>query len=290
MDNPGWRHLIRHTGDMNLIEEVRRLGGAARIATLRERGFSDYALRGAIGGGELLRPRGGWVAIRNLEPELLFAVKHGVVLSCVSMARRLGLWVAEKPQHLHVATRTPGSQVRAAARVHWGRPLILRAPGAIEDSLPNALGYIADCLPREEALAVWESAINRGLADLQSLQRLPLSSSARDLLSECRPYSDSGLESLFKTRLRWLRVPIRAQTWLFGHRVDFLIGDRLVVQIDGKQHGGEQKASDYAHDALLTLKGYKIIRVSYSHVMHDWPAVQELVLEALAQGWHLRVA
>ena len=107
---------------MNLIEEVRRLGGAARIATLRERGFSDYALRGAIGGGELLRPRGGWVAIRNLEPELLFAVKHGVVLSCVSMARRLGLWVAEKPQHLHVATRTPGSQVRAAARVHWGRP------------------------------------------------------------------------------------------------------------------------------------------------------------------------
>lgn len=272
---------------MSLIDEVRSLGGAARIAAMRERGYSDYVLRSAVDRGALTRPRNGWLAVPDLDPELLFAVRHGVVLSCVSLARRNGLWVAQKPEQPHVAARTPRSQVRAPARVHWAIPLIMRSPDALVDSLPNTLGYIANCLPREEALAVWESALNKGLADLQSLQRLPLSRAAKSLLSECRPYSDSGLETLFKTRLRWLRVPIRAQIWLCGHPVDFLIGDRLVIQIDGKQHGGEQKISDYSHDVALGLRGYKVIRVGYSQVMYDWPAVQEVILEALANMWHL---
>lgn len=275
------------TVEMTLIDELQRLGGAVRSLTLRERGVSGYEIRRAVERGQLTHPRRGWVALATLDAELQFAVTHGVVLSCVTLASRNGLWVPHMPTQLHVASRRNGPPLFDLARVHWAEPLVPRDPDAIVDSLPNALSLIARCLPREEALTVWESALNKKLTDIQSLQRFPLSSAARDLLSECRPYSDSGLESLFKTRLRWLNQAIRPQVSLLGHRVDFLIGDRLVVQIDGKQHNSEQhRSSDYAHDLQLELRGYHVIRVSYSQVMYGWPAVQTSILEALARGWH----
>jgi very-short-patch-repair endonuclease len=108
------------------------------------------------------------------------------------------------------------------------------------------------------------------------------------VLQHCTPFADSGLETLFRTRLRWLRLPIRAQISIHGHRVDYLIGDRLIVQIDGKQHAGAQKAADNSHDAELQARGYHIIRVTYAQVMHDWPRVQHEIQLAIAAGLHLR--
>ncbi|WP_309082499.1 endonuclease domain-containing protein [Microbacterium sp.] len=89
-----------------------------------------------------------------------------------------------------------------------------------------------------------------------------------------------------RARLRWLRVPIRIQTWIAGHRVDALIGDRLVLQIDGATHVGAQRSEDIRHDAELKLMGYHVIRVSYTQVMFEWHVVQDLIMRAIAQGLH----
>lgn len=78
-----------------------------------------------------------------------------------------------------------------------------------------------------------------------------------------------------------------AQAWLHGHRVDFLIGDRLVLQVDGSQHTGAQRSSDNQHDAELALLGYEVVRVTYTQVIFDWPAVQQRIMRAIAQGRHL---
>lgn len=273
-------------GCMTLIDDLRTRGGFARTSELRELGHGTRAIGAAVEAGLLLRPRRGWVAHPGLDPQLMFALRHGVVLTCVTQARRLGVWVTEDPPRPHVAARSRQQHVDADATVHWARPMVRRHPGALVDPLPNVLGHVAQCVPFEHALATWESALNKGRTDLPSLAALPLGATARRVLQQCTPFSDSGLETLFKTRLRWLRVPIRPQVWLFGHRVDFLIGDRLVVQIDGKQHGGEQKVSDLRHDLELELRGYRVIRVSYSQVMHDWPSVHEAILTALAGGLH----
>jgi very-short-patch-repair endonuclease len=99
-------------------------------------------------------------------------------------------------------------------------------------------------------------------------------------------FSDSGLETIFLTRLRWMRIRILFQTWIAGHRVDFLLGERLVVQIDGGHHVGAQRTSDIAHDAALTLLGYHVIRLGYEQIVSDWPAVQDLIMRAVAQGLH----
>lgn len=146
---------------------------------------------------------------------------------------------------------------------------------------------VASCQPHAAALAVWDSALNRGLTTLPRLQALPFIGNARKVLSECSPFADSGLESIFRARTRWLPVTVRSQVWLHGHRVDFLLGDRLVVQLDGGHHVGAQRSSDNAHDATLQLLGYHIIRVTYAQIMQDWPSVQEAIMDAIAMGRHL---
>jgi very-short-patch-repair endonuclease len=84
-----------------------------------------------------------------------------------------------------------------------------------------------------------------------------------------------------------MRLRILPQAWLLGRPVDFLIGERLVLQIDGGHHVGRQRTSDIEHDAKLMLAGFHVIRVGYDQVVNDWPSVQAMIMGAVARGLHL---
>lgn len=255
-----------------------------RASELVIRGFSQHLLRKELALGRVIRPQRGWIALPDADPQLLYAARSGGVLSCITVARRLGLWV-HRESELHLAARTRTSRVEAGAnRVHWGRAVRLREPYAIEDSVENALNYVALCQPPEEALAVWESALNKGLVTREKLERYPYTGRARELLETATPFSDSGLESYVGRRLRSLRLSVVAQAWVLGHRVDFLIDRWIVLQIDGSSHAGRQRDGDNEHDTLLLLNGYFPIRAGYWQVMNDWPGVQNRVMEAVSQG------
>ncbi|SJN17184.1 hypothetical protein FM104_01280 [Microbacterium esteraromaticum] len=161
-----------------------------------------------------------------------------------------------------------------------------RKPDAVEDDLRNALALVAQCQPLETARIIWESALNQNLIDAQAMDRLPLPAAARHVLEISRPFADSGLETIIVHRLRWLKVPMLPQAWVHGHRVDLLIGERLVIQIDGATHTGAQRSSDIEHDAQLKLRGYHVLRFSYGHIMQQWEQVQAVITEAIAQGLH----
>ncbi|WP_017792291.1 endonuclease domain-containing protein [Leucobacter salsicius] len=271
---------------MDLISALAAEDGAMRSATALALGFSDHTVRVLVTAGTVTRPRRGWLALSSLHPELLFALSNGVVLSCVSAAQWQGLWVLNHDLP-HVSARDGQHVHPINARVHRRRPLKPRQPGLLVDHLENTLDHVAACLPHEEALAIWDSAMQKNLTDYQSLAALPFKGRARAVLAECTPLSDSGLESIFRTRLRWLKISIRPQAWVHGHRVDFLLGDRLVVQIDGKQHEGAQRTSDRKHDADLMRRGYYVIRVGYAEVVYDWNSVEAGILDAYARGLHL---
>lgn len=200
----------------------------------------------------------------------------------------MGLWVFEEPE-VHVAARTPCSRADApGCTVHWGEPTLPRAPGLLEDPLENVLGYVAACQPYEAARAIWESALNKRLITLERLRALPYRGKARRLLRDSTPFSDSGLETFVLMRLRWLRIRMIPQAWVNGHRVDFLLGERLILQIDGRDHVGSQRTSDNRHDLKVLLDGnYHVIRIGYEQVVKDWPAVQHEIMTAIAQGLHL---
>lgn len=270
---------------MNLNSTLRSAGGIMRIRELEEKGFGRSRLRDLIARGRLIRPQRGWVALPGTDRELLHAAERGVLLSCMTVVRRRKLWSLERRGPLHVAARSPHSHLSADGHVvHWGRPVLRRQPHLLIDPLENALAYVASCQPWEEAHAIWESALNRGMVTLDSLARLPLGSRARSLLQECTPFSDSGLESYAGRRLRSLGLSVVAQAWVLGHRVDFLIDGWLVLQIDGATHTGEQRDEDNRHDAVLSNNGYRVIRVSYREVMFEWPRVQSQIMMAISQG------
>jgi len=227
------------------------------------------------------------VALRGADPMLVAAARKGVVLSCVTLAARRDLWVTAAAE-AHVAAPTNSGHARSVRGVvHWSRPIFPRDPDVLEDSIENALILVARCQPHEDALATWESALRTKVVDPDVLARADLPAAARELLAEARPFADSGTETIFRARLRWLDVALTPQVWILGHRVDLLIGERLVVQIDGGHHVGVQRNSDIAHDAELTLRGYHVIRVGYDQVMNQWGAVQNVILAAIAQRLHL---
>lgn len=271
---------------MDAISALQARDGVARIRTLRRDGVTDYALRCARERGMIFSVCRGWVALRGADRMLVAAARRGVVLSCVTLAERKGLWVMSDPLPHLAAPPTSGHASAARGVVHWSRPVFPRDPDRCEDTLANALVLLSTCQSHETALATWESALRQRLVDPGLLARVPLPRAARQLLAEARPFADSGTESIFFTRLAWLAEPITPQVWILGHRVDFLIGDRLAVQIDGGHHVDRQRTSDIAHDALLKLHGYHVIRIGYEQLMNQWPEVQRVILAAVGQRLH----
>lgn len=280
------------SGGMNgtrevLVARIADLGGVVRSTRVMGMGFSRADVDAACRSGAVIRPRRGWLANTDADTPLLNAARFGVVLTCRTQASRLGLWLHDSHGAPHVAVSANAASRRGIpARLHWGTPPIPRHPDSLVDPVENVLALIAECEPFEQALATWESALNASLVTIESLRRFSWKPKARRLLSVAKPFADAGLETYLRTRLRWLRVPIRVQIWLSGHRVDALIGQRLVVQIDGAHHTGAQRSEDIRHDAILMLQGYHVIRVSYPQVMFEWPVVQDLIMRAIAQGLH----
>ena len=211
---------------------------------------------------------------------------HGVVISCVTQAKRDGLW-SQGEQRPHCAVPRPGAESRNAGIVrHYRTPIVPRERWAIEDRIENVLDLVAHCRPYEQAVAVWDSALRLGRVRLEHLMQLPFTGRAKDVLDQATPYADSGLESLVRMRLRRLGPELYPQAWVEGHQVDFLIGQRLILQIDGGHHVGNQRNIDNAHDARLQLLGYTVIRIGYAQVMSNWHDTHELLMRAVALGRH----
>ena len=150
--------------------------------------------------------------------------------------------------------------------------------------------HIAACLVFEEALATWESACRVERLAPEALRSVRWTSvRARELAAEVRGLSDSGLETLLVVRLSGWGVPLVQQATIAGRRVDLLIGERLVVQVDGYAHhsSAAQRARDLEHDAELRLRGYTVLRFGYAQVVHDWPSVERVIGRALAANLHV---
>ncbi len=272
----------------SLTNALRGRGGLARTSALRTAGFSRRTLDRHIATGAAVRLPRGWLALPDVDRDLVEAAGRGVVLTCITQARRRGLWLLADEEPPHVAAPPHAGRVATSGlHVHWAQPLVARHPDALVDPIENVLCLVACCQPFENALAVWESAFRKKLTTPVEMAEYALPPLARKVLEEADVWSDSGLETFVVPRLRWMKLPLRRQIWIAGHRIDLLIGDRLVLQIDGATHTGAQRDEDIAHDALLRLMGYHVIRVSYTHIVHRWHEVQDTIMRAVAQGLHL---
>ncbi|TFD87136.1 DUF559 domain-containing protein [Cryobacterium lactosi] len=265
-------------------------GGIAHSEQAVRAGFTLHAIRHSIASGECARVRRNWLALPSAPADLRAAAALGGRVACLSVARRLELWnLADGMNHVSVP-RNAIVPASSTLRVHWSAGPIPVARFVLVEPVVNALVHIAECQPFENALVVWDSALNKKLTNPAELARLHLrSAAARAVRAVSSGLADSGLETLPVSRLAASGIRVSQQVMLDGHRVDGLIGHRLVLQTDGFSFHSTagQRRSDIAHDRRLVLLGYTVLRYDYRQILFDWPRVEAEILHAMAQGLHL---
>jgi very-short-patch-repair endonuclease len=151
---------------------------------------------------------------------------------------------------------------------------------------------MARCQSPERVFAAADSALRTRLLTRRQWRRairaLPLRLQA--LLDDADGVAESITESVALFRLRRLGLHPRQQVAIAGvGTVDFLLGDRLVIEVDGRAfHNDENRfENDRRRDARLSARGYRVLRFSYTQVFERWSEVRAAILGALARCDHL---
>jgi very-short-patch-repair endonuclease len=280
--------------------EILRLGGAAKTVELRMAGASRSSLTAAVRAGVLIRPRKAWYVLRSTPPDLVAAVRVGGRATCVTALRHHGVWLTDHVPLVHVAVHREASRLRAISNVrerqveiqdavvHWvDTPRPRRATGSrLLEPPAEAVREAIGCLAGEERLATVESALHLGLIDSVDWADILAGLTRRDrrLLAGASAASGSGIETVFVWRIRALGLTVRQQIQIGPDRVDALIGDRLVVELDGEHF--HDRHADRVRDARLVAAGFEVLRFDYWQVMGAWPTVERAVLAAVIRGDH----
>jgi very-short-patch-repair endonuclease len=84
-------------------------------------------------------------------------------------------------------------------------------------------------------------------------------------------------------RLRDRGFHIRRQAPFHGYYLDFVCHTRrLVIEVDGFQHGGDAQADhDAVRDRILASKGYRVLRFWTGEVRRDLGSVVARIIAAL---------
>lgn len=266
-------------------------GGLVHRDAAAGAGFSREVQRRAVGEGRLRRVRRAWLATPSAPADLTAAAGSGTRVTCVSMARRRSWWLPEGiDDRLHLSVDPHGATPEVDSVRHWTARIAPAPVHLVIESFEDALGHIATCQPPETALVIWESAIRLERIAPEALRRIRWTSvAARECAENVTGLSDSGLETLVVVRLRPWRVRIRQQIVVAGERVDLLVGERLILQIDGYAHhsSAAQRGRDVAADAELVLRGYTVLRFTYAQIVHEWRSVERVIARAIASGAHL---
>ncbi|RRJ88193.1 DUF559 domain-containing protein [Gulosibacter macacae] len=283
---------------------LQRNHGVLTTAGLLQHGWSKRQIASALATDQLeCVRRGYYIAAGSTPTDAGVAALAGGSLSCVNALSAHKLWVPHGVHGRHFrltkkqATLWPDSVVRArfgraSDTVHvlpgkW----LNRIEGAI-DPIPTALVTASRCISNEDAIAAIESAMKKKVLDLETfrVQAAQAPPPINELLAQVQPGADSGLETIVRLRLLAAGLPVRAQVDLAGWSRDLLIGEWLVVEIDGFEFHSTRDAMnrDVSKDRHLTLSGYTFLRFTYEDVIYRWDACLAQVLAAVAAGWHLR--
>ncbi|WP_306232410.1 endonuclease domain-containing protein [Agrococcus beijingensis] len=251
-------------------------------------GWSKWQIERALRDGSLVRVRPGWFAEPGGADEaVVAAVTAGGCVSCFSALRIHGVWVPEhKERHVRLA---PHRRTRKdpGCRPFGKRVAVL---GAV-DGLEVAFRCVLRCGSSEEIVVVIDSILQRRLATPAQVESWMRSAPARirSLLAVADAKSESGSESMVRFRLRSLQIATRIQVRVMqGTRVDLLIGDRLIIECDSREHHTDEQAyeSDRRRDRRLVARGYIVLRLSYRQIHDEWPDIERDILAVIRRGGH----
>ncbi len=265
----------------------------ASYRTLREN-LSRSEIAARLHSGSLVRVRRGIYASDAACAVAVEAVAHGGMPACVSAARHLGLWVLDDSDDLHVWMGSGGHRrhpEECGCVAHWDDGPASGSFGSAP--VARILRQILSCKGVEAFFVTLESALKARLLTRAGWAwlRAHVNGEGREAMELARSDADSGLESLLRWRLRGRRLRVRTQVRILGVGVvDVLIGERLIIEADGKDNheDDEHRHKDLVRDANAAVWGYATLRFDYALIVHEWELVEAAILGAVAAGHHLR--
>jgi very-short-patch-repair endonuclease len=298
-----WHGSVQHlAGTVTIdlaVSIVRRFGGAGRTADLRAAGATKRDLSDAVRAGVLARPRQGVYVLPETSAGRMEALGHRGRIACATAARDRGLWTLDggddEPVHTWVH---PDRHPARHRRLDHGdderccilhRDVAVDPPDLVRVGILHCLVQLAQCHGEEAFFAALESALRQRLISARQRARLRAAVPPElvELVDLARMDADSGLESLVRLRLHRLGIAVACQVNIPGvGRVDFVIGDCLIVEADGGTHGGDNRHRDLLRDAIAMGLGFVILRFDSALILHDWETVEAAILAALDRSLH----
>ena len=288
------------------------INGFVTRPALERAGVTDRSIRLARDAGSLRSIRAGWYALPDADPRVVRAVRIGGRLTGSSALALRDLWVAPDPV-LHVAMPHNAARMRCPdepgrpwdphnhpdIRLQWANYPWGERVGDPVTALGTSLATLIRSSDSDLALTTVDSALNSSvdghrvltMRELRSiLDAVPAKYRAIGERADAR--AQSGLETLARVRLRRLGIRVRIQVKIDRvGRVDVLVGDRFVLELDSRTHHlGEQYEEDRRRDLELLAHGFIVLRVSYRRVMYDWASIEETILAVVRRRDHLRDA
>lgn len=242
----------------------------------------------AVGAGRLRRVRIGWYATGVADAKVERAVAAGGVLGCASALAFHGAWdVTGGTVHVHCGHDRTGRMPAGMSRCRSRGFRDDRVPAHAVDDIDVALRCAWWCLPRDELVMVCDSLMHQELATREEIRTALCGlRGVADFMERCDT-AESGTESLVRLRLRRHGVELKPQVDIGGvGRVDFLVGERLVIEVDSKAHhtGEENYRKDRERDLKLVALGYVVVRLTYGQVMFHWHEAEPYLLAILRRG------
>jgi very-short-patch-repair endonuclease len=263
-------------GCYETVSEIERIvasnGGVASAAQLRTAGWSRSQINALFAQGWLPLRR-GWYASSSATSQVVRAVSSGGALGCVSALRMQGVWVPDSELHVRYAARAHRSRsgVRSCHPYRLDPPVLTAI-----DPMEIAAASAANCLDAEGLVIVLDSMLNMRMIEMADARATVVASrfARHDLAERCDPKSESGTETIIRLRLRAAGIHLRTQVAIPGvGRVDFLVGNRLIIEADSREHHLSKYQVDRTRDRVATGLGFMVIRLTYEDVVHRWNVV-----------------
>ncbi len=254
---------------------------------LLQDGHTRREIERAAASGHLRRVDRSRYALPGTDPTVVAAAAAGATVTCRSALAMHGLWTMPDTS-LHLR------RDRYAER-HKPWPTGSRRCGmtttlgdAIVDDVAHALLALHRSHGVQETVMALDSLVRmHGRARTRRI----IPDELHHLLARTDRRAESAAESLVRQRLHASRVQLRSQVRIHDvGRVDFLVGRRLIVEVDGHEHHAspEDMARDRRRDRRAMLRGYLVIRITWRMIVDDWDAVERDILALVRSGTHLR--
>lgn len=284
---------------MNLTYLFEQNFGVVRTKQLLDTGLTRREVQSIAKSGQIEKVRRGWWASKTypVNSDVLQAVKAGGVLTGPSALKARGVWCPAEIKTLAVrgSDRRRKKKTKAKDNHNWyylDRERAQRVPRSCDDAdtalLVTMLHYTCT-----QATVLADSAVERKLLTADEVK------SAADLAGHrgaavMRHFDESagsGTETMLRIWLNQHRIKYRTQVKIEEvGRVDFLVGKRLVIEVDSQTYHRTEEAyrNDRERDRKLVARGYLVMRLTYEEVTGELDEVGDYILEIVGRDDHRR--